>query len=68
MLIFLWLSHAYNGYIISGTFPLVFKLDDNKQIHKKTGDSKILIIRHPVHYQTILRQTFQISYCFFRKH
>ena len=53
MLMFLRLSHAYNENVISGTFPLVFKLDDVKQIHKKTGDSKILIIRHPVYYQTI---------------
>ena len=67
MLMFLRLSHAYNEYVISGTFPLVFKLDDVKQIHKKTGDSKILIIRHPDYYQTILRQTFQSSYCLFRK-
>ena len=67
MLMFLRLSHAYNENVISGTFPLAFKLDDVKQIHKKTGDSKILIIRHPDYYQTILRQTFQSSYCLFRK-
>ena len=28
---------AYNESVISGTFPLVFKLVDVKQIHKKNG-------------------------------
>ena len=41
MLIFLRLSHAYNENVISRTFPLVFKLDDAKQIHKKMETQKI---------------------------
>ena len=43
--------HAYNENVISGTFPLVFKLGDVKQIHKINWRLK----RHIAYFQTILR-------------